>query len=135
MDEQNTPSAEPGAWSLPPMRYPNAYTWLVFTSALDVVLTLLVIYVWEGHEVNPVAAAVIAYMGFFWAIVFKFATIVLVILLCEWIGRMRDRSGFKLAWAAVMISGVVVSYTFVLLFRAGPILPPPETVIGTLPNQ
>jgi hypothetical protein len=108
-------------WSLPPMRYPNHYTWLLLASALDVMLTLLVLYIWEGGEVNPFAAAVISHFGFQWAIVFKFATVLLVIMICEYVGRRNDASGRRLALVALAISAGVVAYTFILLFRAGPV--------------
>ena len=74
------------------MRYENAYLWLVFVSALDVLLTSLVLYVWEGHEVNPIAEAIIGRMGFNWTVAFKFAMCLLVIIICEVVGRHRDRA-------------------------------------------
>lgn len=119
-DDRATESGS-GPWSLPPMRYPNLYTWMLLASALDVMLTLLVLYIWDGGEVNPVAAAVIDHLGFQWAIVFKFATVLLVIMMCEYVGRKNDASGRRLAIAALTISAAVVVYTFVLLFRAGPV--------------
>ncbi|MGB2984528.1 MAG: DUF5658 family protein, partial [Phycisphaerae bacterium] len=79
------------------------------------------LYVWTGHEVNPLADAIIKHMGFNWTIVFKLALIVLVIVICEVVGRRNDRTGRKLAIAAVVISAVPVAYTFALLFRASPV--------------
>ena len=114
--------AETGPWTLsalPEMRYQNAYVWLILVSALDVMLTLLVVVLWPtGYEVNPVAAAVIEVMGFGWAIVFKFATIVLVVVLCEVIGRKSDRVGRRLSHFAVALNSIAVLYTFVLMFRS-----------------
>ena len=111
---------QPGFLSLPQMRYPNAYTWLVLVSALDLILTSLVVYLWNGYEANPVAAAVIDAMGYVWAVVFKFAIVVFVILICEGIGRRSDRDGRALAGGAVVISGIPVAYTLGLLLLAGP---------------
>ncbi len=108
---------QPGWASLPQMRYQNSYVWLVLVSALDVMLTLVVLVGLDGYEVNPVAAAVIHHKGFAWAIVFKFAIVVLVILICEAVGRLEDRTGRTLAKAAVFISALPVAYTFALLFR------------------
>lgn len=102
------------------MRYQNAYVWLVFVSALDVFLTMLVLYVWKGHEVNPMAKAIIAHMGFQWTIAFKFGLIVFVIVICEVVGRKSDRAGRQLSIVAVVISAIPVAYTFALLFRAEP---------------
>lgn len=111
---------EPPFLSLPPMRYQNRYVWLVLVSTLDLIFTMLVLYVWKGHEVNPIAAAVIQHMGFAGAIGLKFGIVILVILICELIGRRSDRDGRSLATAAILISAAPVIYTFVLLLRAGP---------------
>ena len=111
---------KPPFLSLPQMRYQNSYVWLILVSALDLILTMLVLFVWDGHEVNPVAAAVIAQMGYVGAIGLKFGIVILVILICELIGRRSDRDGRTLATGAILISVVPVIYTFVLLLRAGP---------------
>ncbi len=103
--------------SLPPMRYQNSYVWLVFVSALDLILTMLVIYIWKGHEVNPIAATIIQHMGFRWTIAFKLGIILLVIIICEVVGRREDRAGRRLAIAAVVVSALPVIYTFALLFQ------------------
>jgi len=108
----------PGLLSLPQMRYQNSYVWLVLVSAMDIMLTMLVLVGHDGYEVNPVAAGVIETLGFGWAIVFKFATVVLVVVICEVVGRVRDRSGQKLARWAVAINSLPVAYTFALLFFA-----------------
>ena len=50
---------EIGPTALPEMRYQDTYVWLVLVSALDVMLTMLMLSFWESHEVNPIAAAVI----------------------------------------------------------------------------
>lgn len=106
--------------ALPEMRYQSAYVWLVLISFLDILLTFLVLYEWEGHEVNPIAHAIIVQMGFIWAALFKFAIVVLVIIICEVVGRRRDRTGRRLSQVTVAISAFPVAYTFALLLRAGP---------------
>lgn len=83
-------------------------------------MTILVLYVWKGHEVNPLAATIIKHMGFRWTIVFKFALIMLVIVICEVVGRVNDRRGRSLALAGIVIGAIPVAYTFGLLFKAGP---------------
>ncbi len=99
------------------MRYQNTYVWLVFVSVLDLLLTMFVLYLWGGYEVNPIAAAIIDHMGFLWAIVFKFGLIVLVIVICEILGRRHNPTGRKLATASVVISALPVAYTFAVLFH------------------
>ena len=116
-----TPSPTVVPWlALPEMRYQSAYVWLVLISFLDILLTFLVLYEWEGHEVNPIAHAIIVQMGFIWAALFKFAIVVLVIIICETVGRRRDRTGRRLSQVTVAISAFPVAYTFALLLRAGP---------------
>ncbi len=107
--------------SLPQMRYQDAYVWLVLISTLDIILTWLVLTVWDGYEVNPIASAIIAEMGFTGAIIFKFAIVVLVVVLCEVIGRggaRNDRTGRALSIAAVGINAIPVAYTFGLIYAA-----------------
>ena len=87
----------------------------MLVSALDLILTLLVLGVWEGREVNPIAAVVIAEMGYVGAIGFKFAIVVLVIVMCEVVGRQSERKGRAIALAAVVISALPVAYSFGLL--------------------
>ena len=103
------------------MRYQNAYVWLVLVSALDVILTALVLYVWQGDEVNPVAETIIRQKGFGWIVAFKLGMCVLVVVICEVVGRRDDRLGRQLAIVAVVINAFPVAFTFVLLRQAGPI--------------
>jgi hypothetical protein len=105
----------PGFFALPAMRYPNAYTWLVFLGTLDIILTYLVLYVWGGHEVNPIAAYVIDRKGFGSAILFKYALVLFAILLCEFVGRLRERDGRRLSVLLMAIGAFPVVYTFGLL--------------------
>lgn len=115
------PEGEPvGVWSLPEMRYQTLYVWLVFLAAMDILMTLIVLFGWMGYEANPLAAAVIHQMGFGATIAFKFATILLVIVICEWVGRKRNELGRGLALSAVLVHAMVVGYSFALLLRAGP---------------
>ncbi len=95
----NSPNVAPGAG----VRYPNLYTWLVFVSALDAMLTYLVLH-FGGREANHLAASVLETWGFRGMVVYKFALITLVIVLCEVIGRRDD------TWARVLgIFGIALT--------------------------
>ncbi len=72
------------------VRYPNLYTWLVFVSALDAILTYLVLH-FGGREANQLAASVLETWGYRGMVVYKFALVTLVIVLCEVIGRRDDK--------------------------------------------
>ena len=104
--------------SLPEMRYQSAYVWMTLAAALDIILTFIVLNIWDGSEANPLASAVIEHKGFAWAVAFKFALVVLSILMCEIVGRLRDRDGRRLAVACVIISAIPVAYAITLLLRA-----------------
>ena len=105
----------------PPMRYPNAYLWFLFFAAMDVMLTWKILTK-EGTEVNPVANLVIDHWGSkgehwaLWSMVgFKFCLMLFVIVVCEAVGRKRDRLGRWLAWIAVGVSALPVVYSLGLL--------------------
>ncbi|UCD74103.1 MAG: hypothetical protein JSV91_09970 [Phycisphaerales bacterium] len=105
----------------PPMRYPNAYLWFLFFSAMDVMLTWKILEK-DGTEVNPVARMLIDHWsgrGEDWAlwstIGFKFCLMLFVIVVCEAVGRKKDRTGRWLAWISVGISALPVVYSLGLL--------------------
>lgn len=104
----------PNRKSLPQMRYSNAYTWFLFFSSLDIMLTWAILSR-SGTEVNPLAAAVINIWGLPGAIVFKFSLMMFVIVVCEVVGRMHDRRARFLIWLAVSVSSVPVVYSLGLL--------------------
>jgi mannitol-specific phosphotransferase system IIBC component len=99
-------STRPHFLSIPALRYPRAYGWLVFISSMDIIMTWIIIVKHEGAEANPIARAVIDTFGSTGMILFKFALMVLVIVICEIVGRSRDILGRRLAWAGVVISAL-----------------------------
>ena len=60
-DERGSPLARLQT-AQPPMRYPNSYVWLVFVSAMDIMLTWAIIER-DGTELNPIAAYMIPVEG------------------------------------------------------------------------
>lgn len=90
-----------------PVLYPDEYTWLLLVSAMDLMLTWLILQL-GGREVNPVANAVLRMGGFGGMIVFKFAAVVVFVLACEAVGRMQWGRGRSLARVAVGISAVPI---------------------------
>jgi hypothetical protein len=117
---QNSTSAR-RRWAV---RYPNAYAWFVFLAALDIMLTYLILHPVlfasdatmtesRGTEENVVAGWVIEQWDVPGMVGFKFALVIVVIILCEVIGRHRDSTGRRLAeWAvAVTVIPVLVALT------------------------
>lgn len=90
------------------MRYENAYVWFVFLSALDLLFTWLV-FDRGGYEANALAATVLRHTGLVGLVLFKFAVVLFVIMLCEGVGRKSVTAGRTLAVAAVGITCLPVA--------------------------
>ncbi|MFI4898508.1 MAG: DUF5658 family protein [Phycisphaerales bacterium JB059] len=91
-----------------PVLYPNHYLWYVLAASLDLMLTNALINFHGFQEANALAARIIDLSGFGGLIAFKFATVVLVVLICEAVGSHRPGVGRRLAGAAVVISSLPV---------------------------
>jgi hypothetical protein len=99
------------------VKYENTYVWLIFVSCLDIMLTWVVL--WHGgREANALAAAILHRFGLVGIVLFKLGVVVLLIGLCEWIGRHNRETGRKFARAAVALSVVPVVVAFAFLFGA-----------------
>ena len=118
MNDQQQPGApndaQSGWLNLPQMLYPNPYSWFLFFSSLDIMLTWAIL-TRGGTEVNPIAKAVIHAWGLPGAIVFKFTLMMFVIGVCEVVGRSHDARARFLIWLAVIVSAVPVVYSLGLL--------------------
>ena len=98
------------------MRYPNAYTWLLLFSAMDVMLTWTIFH-FGGSELNPIAKWVIAEWWLNGMIVYKFALILFFIMICEIVGSLREPTGRVLSRISVMIALVPIVWSLSLLAR------------------
>lgn len=97
------------------VRFSYFYLALVFVSALDLILTYIVILI-GGIEVNPIANAVLqSPADFHGLIVYKFLIVAAVVLICEFISRHADATGRRLAGWAVAISAFPVVWSTLLL--------------------
>jgi hypothetical protein len=86
--------------------FPDHYCWYLLVCALDLMLTNTMVHHFGAIEVNGLAARVIEAGGFWGLIAFKMATAVLVISICEHIGRERRATARRVAEWAVAISAV-----------------------------
>ncbi len=94
--------------------YPNVYVWYVLLASLDVMLTAVIVAA-GGHEVNSLADRVLGRWGLPGLVVFKFSLVLLVVAICEVVGRRNDRTGRKLAEWAVAITAIPVVVSLVQL--------------------
>ena len=88
--------------------YPTQYVLYVLVSSLDLITTHTVMRHFGAVEVNTIADRAIKMFGFWGLIGLKFGTVVAVVLICEYVGRRRPRTGLKIAEWAVAISAVPV---------------------------
>lgn len=86
--------------------FPDHYCWYLLVCVLDLVLTNTVLNHFGGVEVNGLASGVIEAAGFWGLIGFKMATVILVILICEHIGRVRPHTARRVAEWAIAISAI-----------------------------
>ncbi len=113
--EPQTPPASAASRRTRDVLYPNLYVWLIFAAAMDVLLTWTILEGFDGREVNPLAAWIIAVGGHRGMVVFKLAVMVGVIVVCEFIGRHEPRTGRRLAITAVLITAFPVVWSLTLL--------------------
>jgi hypothetical protein len=106
-------------------RYPNEYVWFLFVSAMDLIMTSVVLF-FGGREANPLANGVLESLGLGGLAVFKFALVGVVIGCCQIIGSQRRRTGLWLARFAVAITAVPMIAAFAQLLvasHAGELVP------------
>lgn len=84
----------------PSVLYPDLYSWVIFFSALDVMVTRIVLH-FNGREANPVADAVLNRFGFTGMIGMKFAIAILVVCACEFVGEKKPFTARMLGVVAV----------------------------------
>lgn len=89
--------------------YPRLYPVYVLGAMLDVVCTWFVLLM-GGMELNTLAAAVIRHGGLGGMIAFKVATMIVVLLICEFVGRRSPKAGYGLALAAAGLSFLPVVF-------------------------
>lgn len=84
--------------------YPDRYAWYVLASALDIMVTVTVLVHLGAREVNTFAQWSIEHFGTWGLIGLKFLSVILVVVICEHIGRRRPRTGAALATTAIFLS-------------------------------
>lgn len=118
--------------------FPNHYCWYVIGSSLDIFVTYVIIEHFHGREVNRLADALIQRFSEWGLIGLKFSTVMLVIVICEFIGRRSSRVARRLATAAVVLAALPVGIGLLQisawLFGVDTLLGTPEPGIVTQPD-
>lgn len=84
--------------------YPDRYVWYVFASTLDIIVTVTVLKYLGFREANSFAQRSIDYFGTWGLVGLKFASVIVVVLICEYVGRRRERLGRVIATLAIAAS-------------------------------
>lgn len=88
--------------------YPTVYTWYVFLSSLDIMFTWVVLHA-GGREENVLADWIIQQFNLPGLVLFKFCLVVLVVLICEVVGRRNATLGRTLGRWILLISAFPVA--------------------------
>jgi hypothetical protein len=113
------PEPASGPRSLPHVLFPNHYTWFVFLAALDIMMTYLIMnpavfshdaeqLVPRGEELNPLANWIIRTGGTPGKVIYKFTLVMLVVCICEYVGRRKLTLGRSLAEWAIALTSIPV---------------------------
>ncbi len=90
-----------------PVRYGGFYPWYILLASLDIILTWVVLTM-GGKEVNGVAQWALGLGGLSGMIALKFATVTVVVVICETIGLRNERAGRRMAQWSVALSTVPI---------------------------
>lgn len=88
--------------------YPDHYVWYVFAATLDIVVTYVIVWGLGGREVNRIASSLLERFDHWGLIGLKFASVILVVFICEAVGRKNVGWGRRLVVAAVVLSALPV---------------------------
>ena len=106
--------------------YSDRYAWYVLVSAMDVMVTVKLLVhlgmreedVVDEHQIiareaNTFAQWTIDQFGTWGLIGLKFLSVILVVAICEYVGRRNQRAGRRLAFAAIFLSLIPVAAALV----------------------
>lgn len=104
---------------IPGVRFPDLYCWYVLASTLDILFTYVVIVVYKGSEANRIAAHIFDKYGWPGMIALKYATVILVLLVCEVVAMKSEQAAQRLAIFAICVGAFPVLYATVLVWTWG----------------
>lgn len=94
--------------------YPDLYVWFIFLAILDAVCTAVILGL-DGREENALAAWIIHHGGYAAVVIYKFALVSIVLVICEVLGRRRGSLGRFVAGLGVAMTSVPVAIGMIQL--------------------
>jgi uncharacterized membrane protein len=101
---------------VPAVKFPDLYCWYVLASTLDIVFTYIIIEVYKGWEANKLAAAIFERYGWPGMIALKYATVTIVLIVCEAAALKNERIAHRLAILAVAVGAFPVLWAAMLVW-------------------
>ena len=98
------------------VHYPQYYLWFVLLAALDVMATWVVLHM-GGREANAFANWVLQRWQLPGMVLLKFAAVVLVVIICEYIGTQRPKTGLRVIQIAIVLYAIPVAVGVTLVGR------------------
>lgn len=106
-------------WLGSPLPLDTETTRFVLVSALDVIVTWLLIRQPDFTEANPIALFFINHWGVKGMVWFKFGLVAFVCVLTQVIARRKPETARRLMNFAALVAGAVVLYSLTLYLRHG----------------
>jgi uncharacterized membrane protein len=97
------------------VRFPDHYCWYVLASTLDIIVTFIIIEVYKGGEANQLAAKIFDRFGWPGMIALKYATVLVVVLVCETVARKNEPLARNLSVLAIAVGAFPVLYGAMLV--------------------
>lgn len=89
------------------LAFGHLYFWYILLATLDLVTTVIILNL-GGREANGIANAVLQASGPGGLLVMKYASVMLVVCICEFVAERRPRTGRFVALAAIVLSAAPV---------------------------
>jgi hypothetical protein len=88
--------------------YGHLYFWYIVLATLDLVTTVVILNM-GGSEANGIANAVLQASGPAGLLVMKYASVMLVVCICEYVAERRPGTGRFVALTAIVLSALPVA--------------------------
>lgn len=104
-----------------PVRFVRIYPWYLLVAVADILVTWVVL-THGGRELNTIAAWAWSASGVAGLTALKFATVVVVVLICEGLAELSEPAGRRLAQWAVILSATPIAFVVaqVIALRMAP---------------
>ncbi|MFH1748070.1 MAG: DUF5658 family protein [Planctomycetota bacterium] len=97
--------------------FPDVYAWFILLASLDIMLTWVILWA-GGSELNVLADWIIQRFNLPGVVAYKFILVLLVVFICEIVGRHNYHRAIRLARWAVVLTAFPVVVAVIHLARA-----------------